>query len=88
MFSILPDRVTIRVDPGYDQRNNTVNCKYRIDDYPIIQKLINLFKHKLSSDTIIVSDNMVKIKIPELRNVPYGIADIQVGEVIITLKKE
>ncbi len=88
MFSILPDRVTIRVDPCYDQRENTVSCKYRIDDYPIIKKLINLFKHKLSSDTITVSDNIVKIKIPELQNIPYRIADIQVGNVIITLKKE
>ena len=88
MFSILPDKITIRVDPGYDQWENTVNCKYRIDEYPIIQKLINLFKYKLSSNTIIVSDDMVKIKIPELRNIPYRIANIQVGEVIITLKKE
>ena len=88
MFSILPDRITIRVDPNYDQRENTVNCKYRIDDYPIIQKLINLFKYKLSSNTIIMSDDMIKIKIHELRIVPYRIANVQMGEVIITLKKE
>jgi len=87
LFSILPDKIKITVDPVHDQRENVIICRYQIPDYPLIQKLIYLFQHKLSSNKISVSDDMVRIKIPGF-SIPYRIAEIQVEQIIITLKKE
>ncbi len=88
--AFLPREVTLTLNPAFDPHKQQLRCSYQINGMPLLEWIakqvmrvignVNIKHIKVTSDEIILS-------IPN-QDLPYKIADIAVGDVIIQLKKE